>query len=344
MKLLQPPLSGLAPGVSRCARASASGGRGLLGEIHALIKPMGAAARRPRVLRARDDDPGGGHRRPHHDGAARGTPPRRAGRAGPAGSSPSALMISAQALDLRASRSGWECSAGAGARARAQPNRLCRPGRPLPGGSRAARGARRVGRARARASGRAPDPAESRCCGFAGTLNLAAFQAESTGDAERSERPAVAGRRYRSPACSRFAFARQRPADLRDRLATLVGGAGAAALGLIALAALVPWQRLPLSALLVLPVGADLVIALLRHAQGGSTSGYGALVVLPVLFVGLVGMRRSHVAVMTAATTALFALSIVIAARPRIRSRAGAASCSGRRCRRAGPPGSPRTA
>jgi diguanylate cyclase (GGDEF)-like protein len=96
---------------------------------------------------------------------------------------------------------------------------------------------------------------------------------------------------------------------------TLVGGAGAAALGLIALAALVPWQRLPLSALLVLPLGAELVIALLRQAQGGSTSGYGALVVLPMLFVGLL-MRRPHVAVMTAATTALFAVPIVIAGAP----------------------------
>ena len=96
---------------------------------------------------------------------------------------------------------------------------------------------------------------------------------------------------------------------------TLVGAAAAAALALIALAAFVPWQRLPLSALLVLPVGADLVIALLRQAQGGSTSGYGALVVLPVLFVGLV-MRRAHVAVVTAATSALFALPILIAGAP----------------------------
>jgi diguanylate cyclase (GGDEF)-like protein len=96
---------------------------------------------------------------------------------------------------------------------------------------------------------------------------------------------------------------------------TLVGGAGVGALALIALAALVPWQRLGLSALLVLPVGADVVIAVLRQAQGGSTSGYGALVVLPVLFVGLL-MHQRHVAVMTAATAALFALPILIAGAP----------------------------
>lgn len=96
---------------------------------------------------------------------------------------------------------------------------------------------------------------------------------------------------------------------------TLVGVAAAAALALVALAAFVPWQRLGLSALLVLPVGADLVVALLRQAQGGSTSGYGPLVVLPVLFVGLL-MRRRHVAVMTAATVGLFALPILIAGAP----------------------------
>ena len=95
----------------------------------------------------------------------------------------------------------------------------------------------------------------------------------------------------------------------------LVGVAGAAALALIALAALTPWQRLGMSALLVLPLGCDLVIALLRQAQGGSTSGYGPLVLLPVLFVGLL-MRRRHVFVMTAATVALFALPILIAGAP----------------------------
>jgi diguanylate cyclase (GGDEF)-like protein len=96
---------------------------------------------------------------------------------------------------------------------------------------------------------------------------------------------------------------------------TLVGATGAAALALVALAAFAPWQRLGMSALLVLPIGCDLLIALLRQAEGGSTSGYGPLVVLPVLFVGLL-MRRRHVAVMTAATVALFALPIVIAGAP----------------------------
>jgi diguanylate cyclase (GGDEF)-like protein len=96
---------------------------------------------------------------------------------------------------------------------------------------------------------------------------------------------------------------------------TLVGGAGAGAIALIAIARVVPWQRMPLTALLALPVGCDAVVALLREAQGGSTSGYGALVILPVLFVGLL-MRRRHVAAMTAATVALFALPILIAGAP----------------------------
>ena len=96
---------------------------------------------------------------------------------------------------------------------------------------------------------------------------------------------------------------------------TLVGAAGVGALALIALAALAPWQRLGTSALLVLPIGCDLLIALLRQAQGGSTSGYGPLVILPVLFVALL-MRRRHVAEMTAVTVALFALPILIAGAP----------------------------
>jgi len=96
---------------------------------------------------------------------------------------------------------------------------------------------------------------------------------------------------------------------------TLVALAAVAALALVALAALAPWQRLGMSALLVLPIGCDALIALLRQAQGGGTSGYEALVILPMLFVGLL-MRRRDVAVITAATAALFALPIMIAGAP----------------------------
>ena len=77
----------------------------------------------------------------------------------------------------------------------------------------------------------------------------------------------------------------------------------------------VPWPRLPRSALLVLPIGCDLVIALLRQAQGGSTSGYSALAILPVVFVGL-ALGRRHVAVVTVTTTALLAVPILAVGGP----------------------------
>ena len=77
----------------------------------------------------------------------------------------------------------------------------------------------------------------------------------------------------------------------------------------------VPWDRLPRSALLALPTGCDLAIALLRQAQGGSTSGYSALAILPVVFVGLM-MGRREVAAVTATTTALFATPILVVGAP----------------------------
>jgi diguanylate cyclase (GGDEF)-like protein len=95
----------------------------------------------------------------------------------------------------------------------------------------------------------------------------------------------------------------------------LVGATAAGAAALLGVAAIVPWQRLPLGALLALPIGCDAVIALLRQAQGGSASGYEVLAILPVLFVGR-RMRRRHVLAMTVVTAAMFALPIVIAGGP----------------------------
>ena len=53
----------------------------------------------------------------------------------------------------------------------------------------------------------------------------------------------------------------------------------------------------------------------LRQAQGGSTSGYAPLAILPVAWVGLTQRRRA-VAVIGGCTTALFALPIVIVGAP----------------------------
>ena len=80
-------------------------------------------------------------------------------------------------------------------------------------------------------------------------------------------------------------------------------------------AELVPWATLPLSALLALPVSVDLVIAVLRHAQGGSASGYSPMLILPMVWVGLT-LRRREVAAMTAVTALLLAVPIAVFGSP----------------------------
>lgn len=95
----------------------------------------------------------------------------------------------------------------------------------------------------------------------------------------------------------------------------LVAAAGIGAALATALALGVPWHALPRFALLTLPTGADALIALLRHAQGGSTSGYAPLVILPVLWVGLTLTIRA-VALMAASTCLVFALPIVAVGPP----------------------------
>ena len=91
----------------------------------------------------------------------------------------------------------------------------------------------------------------------------------------------------------------------------------AAAVGAVALviAAVAPWARLPVAALLVLPVVCDGVIALLRQAQGGSTSGYAPLAILPVVWVGLT-LGAGEVAAITAVTAALFYVPLVALGAP----------------------------
>jgi diguanylate cyclase (GGDEF)-like protein len=66
---------------------------------------------------------------------------------------------------------------------------------------------------------------------------------------------------------------------------------------------------------LVLPFAVDGVLALLRQAQGGSTSGYAPLAILPVIWVGLTRGPRA-VAAMTVCTSALFAVPILVIGEP----------------------------
>jgi diguanylate cyclase (GGDEF)-like protein len=91
----------------------------------------------------------------------------------------------------------------------------------------------------------------------------------------------------------------------------LVGIAATASIVLLLVAAFVPWGRLPLAALVLPAVGTIAVLALLRHSQGGSTSGYGPLALLPVAWAALVVGRRA-VLVLAISVTSMFALPIVI--------------------------------
>ncbi|MDQ4058833.1 MAG: sensor domain-containing diguanylate cyclase [Actinomycetota bacterium] len=55
---------------------------------------------------------------------------------------------------------------------------------------------------------------------------------------------------------------------------------------------LLPWSLLPAPARMVLPLLFYVDVALLRHAEGGSQSGFGPLTLLPVVWLALYGSRR----------------------------------------------------
>jgi len=113
-------------------------------------------------------------------------------------------------------------------------------------------------------------------------------------------------------ACVAIAATALRPAGT-DLL--FLGLAVAVALLLVAVAFAAPWSQLPAEALLVLPLGCDALVALLREAQGGASSGYTSLLVLPVVWVAFVGSRRSIVFVV-AALAATLTLPIAIVGAP----------------------------
>ena len=65
---------------------------------------------------------------------------------------------------------------------------------------------------------------------------------------------------------------------------------------LVAAAFLLPWEHLPDWAWLVIPIGYMAVIAIIRDAQGGSTSGLVVVYALPIVWLALYG-RRLHLLV-----------------------------------------------
>ena len=86
-------------------------------------------------------------------------------------------------------------------------------------------------------------------------------------------------------------------------------------LGLAAAALLVPWRRLPPSAAVAVPLAYFVVIAVLRDADGGATSRWTPLVLLPVTWLALNGSRRELIAALALATVTLGG-PIVVAGAP----------------------------
>jgi PAS domain S-box-containing protein len=72
--------------------------------------------------------------------------------------------------------------------------------------------------------------------------------------------------------------------------------AGVLFFALVAAAFLVPWERLPDWAWLLIPIGYIAVIAIIRDAQGGSDSGLIVVYLLPIVWLSLYG-RRLHLLV-----------------------------------------------
>jgi signal transduction histidine kinase len=78
----------------------------------------------------------------------------------------------------------------------------------------------------------------------------------------------------------------------------------AAALSAALLALTLFWSTVPRFATLGIPVGYIVLAAVLREAAGGSTSGFGGLFLLPVLWLALTAGRRELAAILVAMATA----------------------------------------
>jgi len=87
-----------------------------------------------------------------------------------------------------------------------------------------------------------------------------------------------------------------------------------AATALVA-AVVIPWDQLFPVATVLPPLALVLAIALLREGQGGSLSGYGALFLLPTLWVACYG-TRAQLLIVLAAVLAAYWLPIVLIGAP----------------------------
>jgi diguanylate cyclase (GGDEF)-like protein len=88
---------------------------------------------------------------------------------------------------------------------------------------------------------------------------------------------------------------------------SITGAVSAAAFG-------VAWERRQ-GALLLLPICCEGVIALFRHAHGGTASGYGTLTILPVVWAALV-LRRRDVVILVACSAVTLGLPMLLIGGP----------------------------
>lgn len=92
---------------------------------------------------------------------------------------------------------------------------------------------------------------------------------------------------------------------------TLAAIAAVLMAGLIFMSLALSWSKLPRWPALVPPFGSLVVVALLRQAEHGATSGYAILALVPVLWLALYGNRRELIAIIVAAV-ATFAVPIIV--------------------------------
>ena len=80
-------------------------------------------------------------------------------------------------------------------------------------------------------------------------------------------------------------------------------------------AAALPWDRLPRFAVVLPPLSYLVAIAVLREAEGGATSGYGPLVLIPLSWVALYG-GRAQVVTVAVGIASIFLVPVVLVGAP----------------------------
>jgi diguanylate cyclase (GGDEF)-like protein len=117
---------------------------------------------------------------------------------------------------------------------------------------------------------------------------------------------------FASAACLAFALVPLPPSG--EHPVALLAAAMATVL-VIGSALFVPWQRLPDWTQAVPPIAYFLAIGFLRHAEGGAASGYGTLVLLPLVWLALYG-SRGQLAVALALMVVMFVVPILLVGPP----------------------------